>query len=74
MIPINVYLHNHVAVMLEIENTPIISSEEIFQAILNSDELGLNKQLSSQVFSLWLVSPLLGKIFNNATHLVLNFT
>lgn len=61
IIPINVYLHNHVAVMLEIEDAPAAACELIFQAIINCDELSLNKQLASQVFSLWMVSSLLGK-------------
>lgn len=63
MIPINVYLHNHVAITLEIEDTKSATCDIIFEAILNCDELGLNKHQASQVFSLWMVSPLLGKIF-----------
>lgn len=62
IVPINVYLHNHVAIMLEIEDTPSTTCELIFQTILNCEELSLNKQLGSQIFSLWIVSPLLGKI------------
>ena len=49
--------------MMEIEDTPSATSDIICQAIINSDELGLNKQLSSQVFTLWMTSPLLGAPF-----------
>ncbi|KAJ8942780.1 hypothetical protein NQ314_009948 [Rhamnusium bicolor] len=55
----SVYLHNHTAIMMEIEDTPTATCELMCQAIVNSDELGLNKQLASQIFTLWMVSPLL---------------
>lgn len=47
--------------MMEIEDTPSASCDLICQAIINCDELGLNKQLAAQVFTLWATSPLLGK-------------
>ncbi|KAJ8963279.1 hypothetical protein NQ318_018746 [Aromia moschata] len=59
IIPANVYLHNRTVIAMEIEDTPTATCDLICQAIINSDELGLNKQLASQVFTLWMVSPLL---------------
>lgn len=56
--------------MLEIEDTPIVSTDTMFQAITNSDEFGLNKQLAGQVFSLWMISPLLGN--NKTVHIYRN--
>lgn len=61
ILPINVYLHNHIAIMLEIENTLTVTCEVVLQEILNCDELGLNNQLANQVFCLWLKSSLLGE-------------
>jgi hypothetical protein len=60
IIPTSVYLHSNTAIMMEIEDTPSATCDVLCQAIVNSDELGLNKQLSSQVFTLWMTSPLLG--------------
>ncbi|ENN70235.1 hypothetical protein YQE_13020, partial [Dendroctonus ponderosae] len=45
--------------MMEIEDTPSATCELICQAIVNSEELGLNKQLAAQVFTLWMISPIL---------------
>ncbi|CAH1365695.1 unnamed protein product [Tenebrio molitor] len=59
IIPTSVYLHSNTAIMMEIEDTPSATCDVLCQAIVNSDELGLNKQLSSQVFTLWMTSPLL---------------
>ncbi|KAG5891496.1 hypothetical protein JTB14_009830 [Gonioctena quinquepunctata] len=59
IIPTAVYLHSHTAIMMEIEDTPSATCDRICQAIVNCDELGLNKQLASQVFTLWMISPLL---------------
>ncbi|XP_018563861.1 FERM domain-containing protein 8 [Anoplophora glabripennis] len=59
IIPTGVFLHSRTAIMMEIEDTPTTTCELMCQAIVNSDELGLNKQLASQVFTLWMVSPLL---------------
>ncbi|KAJ8924195.1 hypothetical protein NQ315_006986 [Exocentrus adspersus] len=59
VIPTSAFLHNRTAIMMEIEDTPTANVELISQAIINSDELALNKQLVSQVFTLWMVSPLL---------------
>lgn len=63
IIPTCVFLHNRTAVMMEIEDTPTATCDLMCQAIVNSDELGLNKQLASQVFTLWMVSPLLGEYY-----------
>lgn len=46
--------------MMEVEDTPSGTCDLLCQAIINCDELGLNKQLASQVFTLWMISPLLG--------------
>ncbi|XP_017779690.1 PREDICTED: FERM domain-containing protein 8 [Nicrophorus vespilloides] len=59
IIPTCVYLHSNIAIMLEVEDTPTATTDLLLQSIINSDELGLNKQLSSQIFSLWMCSPLL---------------
>jgi len=47
--------------MMEIEDTPAATCELICQAIVNCDEFGLNKSLAVQVFTLWMISPILGK-------------
>uniref|UniRef100_A0A6P7FPK1 FERM domain-containing protein 8 n=1 Tax=Diabrotica virgifera virgifera TaxID=50390 RepID=A0A6P7FPK1_DIAVI len=57
--PVCVYLHNRVAIMLEIENVESVTAEQICERIINSEELGLGKQLYTQIFSLWMISPLL---------------
>lgn len=62
IIPTCIYLHSHIAIMMEIEDTPTACSELLCQAIVNCDELGLNKQVATQLFALWLTSPLLGSI------------
>nr|XP_023021198.1 FERM domain-containing protein 8 isoform X2 [Leptinotarsa decemlineata] len=59
IIPTCVYLHSRTAIMMEIEDTPTATCDRICQAIINCDELGLNKQLAPQIFTLWMVSPLL---------------
>lgn len=59
--PTCVYLMSRTALHLDIEETPTANCDIILNAIANCDELGLNKQLASQVFSLWMVSPLLGE-------------
>ncbi|XP_048517927.1 FERM domain-containing protein 8 isoform X2 [Dendroctonus ponderosae] len=59
VIPMCVYLHNKTVIMMEIEDTPSATCELICQAIVNSEELGLNKQLAAQVFTLWMISPIL---------------
>lgn len=63
VIPTCVYLHSNTAIVMEIEDTPSATSDLICQAIVNCDELGLNKQLASQVFALWMHSSLLGITF-----------
>lgn len=45
---------------MKIEDTPTATCELINQAIINCEELALNKQLAPQVFALWMRSPLLG--------------
>lgn len=50
---------------MEIEDTPTATSELLCQAIINSDEFNFNKQLASQIFTLWMCSPLLGKLILN---------
>ncbi|KAF7280697.1 hypothetical protein GWI33_005554 [Rhynchophorus ferrugineus] len=59
VIPMCVYLHNKTVIMMEIEDTPSATCELICQAIINCEELGLNKNLATQVFTLWMISPLL---------------
>ncbi|XP_045466874.1 putative FERM domain-containing protein FRMD8P1 [Harmonia axyridis] len=59
VIPTCVYLHNRSAIMMEIEDTPTANVDMICQAIVNCDELGLNKHIACQVFTLWMMSPLL---------------
>lgn len=61
VIPMCIYLHSNVALMMEVEDTPTATTDLICQAIINCDELGLNKQVASNVFTLWMTSPLLGK-------------
>lgn len=61
VIPLCVYLHNKTVIMMEIEDTPAATCELICQAIVNCDEFGLNKVLAMQVFTLWMISPILGK-------------
>lgn len=56
-----VYLHSHTAILMEVEDTVSATSDIICQAIAQNEEMGLNRQLASQVFSLWMCSPLLGK-------------
>ncbi|CAH1112328.1 unnamed protein product [Psylliodes chrysocephalus] len=53
-----VYFHNHTAVMMEMEDKDT-TVEHICDTLINSDELGINKQLFSQIFTLWMISPLL---------------
>ncbi|CAG9863625.1 unnamed protein product [Phyllotreta striolata] len=53
-----VYLHNHTAVIIEMEDMDS-TAEQLSEVLMSSDELGMNKQLFSQVFTLWMVSPLL---------------
>ncbi|CAH1954878.1 unnamed protein product [Acanthoscelides obtectus] len=62
IIPTSVYLHSRTAIIMEIEDTPSATCELLCQAIINSDELGLNKVLASQIFTLWMTSPLLGVV------------
>ncbi|XP_060534526.1 putative FERM domain-containing protein FRMD8P1 isoform X2 [Cylas formicarius] len=57
--PVAVYLHNKIALILEIDDPPAATCDIISQAIISCEELGLNKGLATQVFSLWMVSPLL---------------
>lgn len=64
VIPTCVYLHSNTAIMMEIEDTPSGTCDLLCQAIINCDELGLNKQLASQVFTLWMTSSLLGDWYN----------
>ncbi|KAL1500746.1 hypothetical protein ABEB36_006192 [Hypothenemus hampei] len=59
VIPMCVYLHNKTVIMMEIEDTPSANCDLICQAIVNCDELGLNKNLAIQVFTLWMISPIL---------------
>ncbi|XP_030764670.1 putative FERM domain-containing protein FRMD8P1 [Sitophilus oryzae] len=59
VIPMCVYLHNKTVIMMEIEDTPSATCELICQAIINSEELALNRVLATQVFTLWMISPLL---------------
>lgn len=59
VIPTCVYLHNKTAILMEIEDTPSATVELITNAIANSEELGLSKLLATQVFTLWMHSPLL---------------
>lgn len=68
-IPTCIYLMSRTALHMDIEDTSNASCDIILQAITNCDELGLNKQLASQVFSLWMCSPLLGIL--NPSQLVL---
>lgn len=63
VIPMCVYLHNQTALLMEVEDTPTATCEILCQAILNCEEVGLNKQLGSQVFALWMCSSLLGKYY-----------
>ncbi|KAK9884110.1 hypothetical protein WA026_005064 [Henosepilachna vigintioctopunctata] len=44
--------------MMEVEDAPTASVELLLQAIINCDELALNKYVASQAFTLWMVSPL----------------
>lgn len=60
IIPTCVYLHCKTALLMEIEDTPSATCELLCQAIVNCEELGLGKQTASQVFTLWMTSPLLG--------------
>ncbi|CAH0551829.1 unnamed protein product [Brassicogethes aeneus] len=59
VIPTCVYLHNHVAIIMEIEETPTATCDIICQAIINCEDLGINKQMASHLFTLWMTSPLL---------------
>ncbi|XP_066157639.1 putative FERM domain-containing protein FRMD8P1 isoform X1 [Euwallacea fornicatus] len=59
VIPMCVYLHNKTVIMMEIEDTPAASCELICQALVNCEELGLNKSTALQVFTLWMISPIL---------------
>nr|CAI5846960.1 unnamed protein product [Callosobruchus analis] len=52
VIPTSVYLHSRTAVIMEVEDTPSATTELLCQAIINSDELGLNKILAAQIFTL----------------------
>lgn len=63
VIPTCVYLHSRTAILMEIEDTPTATSDLICQAIVQSEELGLNRQAASQAFALWMCSPLLGIYF-----------
>lgn len=60
--PTCVYLHDRVAIMLEIEDSTSATVDLMCNAIVNADELGLNKQLATQLFTLWMYSSLLGKV------------
>lgn len=66
ILPTCIYLHDRVAVMLEIEDSTSATVDLICNAIVNADELGLNKQLATQIFTLWMYSPLLGTLFIKA--------
>lgn len=59
LVPTCVYMHNDVAIMLDVEDSPNASADHLMMAIVNSDELGLNKQVALQCFSLWMSTPLL---------------
>ncbi|XP_057672723.1 FERM domain-containing protein 8 isoform X2 [Diorhabda carinulata] len=59
VIPVCVYLRNRIAIVIDIENVDTVTSEQICEKITNCEELGLNQQLCSNVFSLWMISPLL---------------
>lgn len=62
VIPCCIYLHSRVALSMKIEDTPTVPCDAICQSIINCEELGLNKQLASQAFCLWMRSPLLGNL------------
>ncbi|GLV40191.1 Band4.1 inhibitor LRP interactor [Carabus blaptoides fortunei] len=59
VIPTCVYLMSRVALHMDIEDTASATTDVICQAIVNCDELGLNRQLAPQIFTLWMCSPLL---------------
>lgn len=59
VVPTCIYLHNYTALLMEVEDTPSATCDVLCQAILNSEEVGLNKQLGAQVFALWMCSSLL---------------
>lgn len=61
VLPTCVYLHDRVAIMLEIEDSTSATVDLMCNAIVSADEVGLNKQLATQLFTLWMSSPLLGK-------------
>ncbi|KAF5305045.1 hypothetical protein FQA39_LY09307 [Lamprigera yunnana] len=59
VVPICVYLFNRIALIMEVEDVSSATNEVLCQAIINCDEVNLNKQLTHQVFTLWMRSPLL---------------
>ncbi|XP_050308256.1 putative FERM domain-containing protein FRMD8P1 [Anthonomus grandis grandis] len=59
VIPMCVYLHNKTVIIMEIEDTPNATCELVCQSIVSCEELGPNKTLAMQVFTLWMISPLL---------------
>lgn len=67
-----IYLHNRIALTLDINDTPSASNDLISQAIINCEELNINRQYASQAFTLWMSSPFLGKPIHN--HFLKNLT
>ncbi|KAF5280346.1 hypothetical protein FQR65_LT03155 [Abscondita terminalis] len=54
-----IYLYNRIALLMEIEDISSATNDSLCQAITGCDELNLNKQTASQVFTLWMRSALL---------------
>ncbi|KAK4884490.1 hypothetical protein RN001_000761 [Aquatica leii] len=59
IIPVCIYLYSRVAILMEVEDISSATNDILCQAIVGCDELSLNRQLASQVFTLWMRSPLL---------------